>query len=82
MNPRLALVIVIGLAVVLTFVVVMAQMRRARREELLSSQRYRIGQYQTLVNEIHDIARNALDVDPSAALIDIQITKFKQRELS
>lgn len=82
MNPRLALVLVLGLAVVLTFIAVMVHTRRARHRELLHSQRERIGDYQVLVAEIHSIARKSLDVDPSAALIDITITKFNQKELS
>ena len=82
MNPRLAAVVLIGFIAVLVFVGWLISQRRARNAELLSSQRARIGEYQKLVAEIQAIAKPATDIDPSAELILIDISKFKQKELS
>ena len=79
MNPRLALVYVIGLAVVLSFIAAMVHTRRARQQELLSSQRERIGNLQDAIAEVRSIASNAVDVDPSAALI-ISLLNEKERK--
>jgi hypothetical protein len=55
--------------------------QRTRNQELLSSQRNRIGQYQELVDEIYDVAFDAADVDPSSELIIMRINDFKKKEL-
>ena len=81
MNPRLAVTLVIGFVALLVFIYAMSARRGRRQNELLSSQRERILDYQVLLDEIHSVAKQAIDVDPSAALIDMTITKFKQREI-
>jgi hypothetical protein len=81
-NPRLAAVLLVGFIALLVFFYAMSSSRTRRKNELLSSQRERIGQYQNLMNSIEDIARPATDIDPSAALILMEINRFKQKELS
>jgi hypothetical protein len=80
-NPRLAAVLLVGFIALLVFFYAMSSRRTHRKNELLSSQRERIGQYQNLMNSIEDIARPATDIDPSAALILMEINRFKQKEL-
>jgi type II secretory pathway pseudopilin PulG len=89
MNPRLAAVVLIGFIAALVFVGWLITQRRARNAELLSSQRARIGEYQERVqryqgvlDKIQEIAQPATDIDPSAELILMEITRFKQKELS
>ncbi|MGB8022301.1 MAG: hypothetical protein WCF04_13810 [Candidatus Nanopelagicales bacterium] len=78
MNPRLALVMVLGLAVVLVFVGWLLAQRRTTSGELESRRRQELIAYDRLVAEIQSIARSSLDVDPSAALIDSLITSFNR----
>jgi len=79
---RAAIPLLIGFIAVLVFAGWMISTRRTRRQELLSSQHDRIGQYQELVNEIYDIAFDGADVDPSAELIIMKISDFnKKREI-
>lgn len=79
---RFAPFLLIAFLALLGFAAFAMTRRRVRHQELLSSQRHRIGEYQTLVAEIEAIARPATDIDPSAELILMEITKFKQKELS
>lgn len=81
MNPRIAVVLLLAFVAVLLFVGWAIETRRARSRASLSRQRDRIGQYQALVDEVHSIARQSLAIDPSAALIDMTISSFKQKEL-
>jgi len=78
MNPRLATVLLMAFVAVLVFIGWLITTRRARRADLDAEQRARIKQYQELVNEIHEIAAGATDVDPSAALIDMRISDFRK----
>ena len=80
---RLAPVLLIGFIALLGFIYAMSARRSQRKNELLSSQRERIGQYQDLVTEIQSIAKGATDVDPSAELILMEIRRFNtnQKEL-
>lgn len=78
MNPRLALVMVLGLAVVLAFVGWLVAQRRTTSRELEARRRQELIDYDRLVSEIQSIARASLDVDPSAALIDSLITSFNR----
>lgn len=84
MNPRLAAVFVVGFIALLVFVYAVYATRSRRKNELLSSQRERIEQYQDLIGDIQTLAKEATDVDPSAELILMEIRKFKinQKELS
>lgn len=81
MNPRLAGLALVAFIAVLAFVGWMITTRRARTSGLIASQRRQIDAYHRILDEIHGIARGALDVDPSAALIDLTITQFKQKAL-
>ena len=81
MNPRIAVVLLLAFVAALMFVAWLIETRRSRHRALLRAQREQIGQYQTLVDEVHSIARQSLTIDPSAALIDMTISSFKQKEL-
>lgn len=78
MNPRLALVLVLALAVVLVFVGWLVAQRQSANKELEARRRQELLAYDRLMAEIQSIARAASDVDPSAALIDSLITSFNR----
>jgi type II secretory pathway pseudopilin PulG len=80
-NPRLAAVLLVGFIATLVFLYAMSARKTRRTNELLSSQRERIEQYQDLVGDIQTIARGATDIDPSAELILMEIRNFKKKEL-
>jgi len=81
MNPRIAAVLLIGFIAVLVFFYAMSMRRERGKKALLAAQCEKIRQYQILTFKIQKIAREAADVDPSAALIDLTITDFKNKEL-
>lgn len=78
MNPQIALVLVLALAVVLVFVGWLIANRRMSDRVLAVRRRRELMEYDRLVSEIHSIARASSDLDPSAALIDSIITSFNR----
>jgi hypothetical protein len=79
MNPRLALVGVLGIAVVLGFVAFMSSRRRTNYKELCARQRKELHSFDTLVSKIWQIAHDARSIDPSAELILLELDAHTRR---
>lgn len=75
---RVAIPLLLAFIALLVFAGWIVGTRRNRRETELNELRHEVTQYEALVEVVHNLAKDSLDIDPSAQLIDMTITKFKK----
>ena len=76
MNPRLALVLLVGFIAVLVFIGWLIATQRSRRHAELARLRAELLDYERLLFDIRVICNNSRDVDPSAELILMTIRDY------
>lgn len=78
---RVAVPLLLAFVALLVFIYVITDRRRTRAKELAVAHADQITALNVLVHDIQKLAREASDVDPSAALIDHMIQDYKTKEL-